>query len=169
MSRFHRLAHMKDTPLVKVGQWVKRGEVMGYCGSTGKSSGPHCHYDILVGARPISFTQYVYGWSKRQVEQRYLDPAPYVKDGIPMDNTYPRNGYRYMQWTGSYFHPGPDLNGANDLGKPVKSPVEGRVVFLLGTTWYKNWYGRLLSKNYNSGWGNMVVIEEAPTSPFLKE
>jgi murein DD-endopeptidase MepM/ murein hydrolase activator NlpD len=28
------------------GQQIKRGEVIGYVGSTGKSTGPHCHYEV---------------------------------------------------------------------------------------------------------------------------
>jgi murein DD-endopeptidase MepM/ murein hydrolase activator NlpD len=31
---------------VHAGQSVKRGEVIGWVGSTGKSTGPHCHYEI---------------------------------------------------------------------------------------------------------------------------
>ncbi len=31
---------------VNSGQTVKRGEVIGWVGSTGKSTGPHCHYEV---------------------------------------------------------------------------------------------------------------------------
>lgn len=30
----------------KPGDHIKRGEVIGYVGSTGKSTGPHCHYEV---------------------------------------------------------------------------------------------------------------------------
>ena len=31
---------------VRSGQKIKRGEVIGWVGSTGKSTGPHCHYEV---------------------------------------------------------------------------------------------------------------------------
>jgi murein DD-endopeptidase MepM/ murein hydrolase activator NlpD len=43
---------------VRNGQAVKRGEVIGWVGSTGKSTGPHCHYEVhKYGAKidPIYF------------------------------------------------------------------------------------------------------------------
>ena len=42
----HILAHMKNVPLVSVGQSVTTGTVLGYVGSTGNSTGSHCHWEI---------------------------------------------------------------------------------------------------------------------------
>ena len=38
----------------KVGQKVKRGDVIGYVGSTGKSVGPHCHYEVRKNGEAIN-------------------------------------------------------------------------------------------------------------------
>jgi murein DD-endopeptidase MepM/ murein hydrolase activator NlpD len=43
---------------VRVGQRIKRGDVIGLVGSTGKSTGPHLHYEVIKNGRkinPISF------------------------------------------------------------------------------------------------------------------
>lgn len=42
------------------GQRVKRGEIIGYVGSTGKSTGPHCHYEVHKNDRPLDPVYFFY-------------------------------------------------------------------------------------------------------------
>ncbi len=45
-------AHNRENA-VKVGQRVKRGDIIGYVGSTGNSTGPHVHYEIWKDGKYI--------------------------------------------------------------------------------------------------------------------
>lgn len=48
-----RYAHLKEFK-VKRGQRVVRGEQIALSGNTGKSSGPHLHYEVLEKGRPVN-------------------------------------------------------------------------------------------------------------------
>ncbi|MBR3703960.1 MAG: peptidoglycan DD-metalloendopeptidase family protein [Oscillospiraceae bacterium] len=56
-------AHMSSRS-VKEGDKVTQGQVIGVTGSTGISSGPHLHYEIVENGKRVDPKQYLPGWIK---------------------------------------------------------------------------------------------------------
>jgi murein DD-endopeptidase MepM/ murein hydrolase activator NlpD len=53
-------AHNRNNA-VKVGQQVRRGDVIGYVGSTGRTTGPHVHYEVLKDGKNVNPAPYLAG------------------------------------------------------------------------------------------------------------
>ena len=53
-----RYAHLSSV-YVQQGMKVKRGDFLGKTGNTGKSSGPHLHYEVIYMGRPVNPVNYL--------------------------------------------------------------------------------------------------------------
>ena len=72
--RYHRSMHMLNKPNFKVGDKINQGDLLGYVGNTGSSSGEHLHYDIadetgLGGSGSMN---------EAQINAHYKDPNMYL-------------------------------------------------------------------------------------------
>ena len=48
-------AHMKNFAKgIKVGKKVRQGQIIGYVGSTGMSTGPHLHYEVIINGKKVN-------------------------------------------------------------------------------------------------------------------
>jgi murein DD-endopeptidase MepM/ murein hydrolase activator NlpD len=59
-----RYGHLHRS-VAKHGQRVQRGDVIAYVGSTGRSTAPHLHYEILVNQKPINARNFVLAETRR--------------------------------------------------------------------------------------------------------
>ncbi|WP_299976454.1 M23 family metallopeptidase [Desulfobacula sp.] len=57
-GRVTKYGHLKKL-LVKPGQKVKRGDVIALLGNTGKSTGPHVHYEVRINGTPVNPLKYI--------------------------------------------------------------------------------------------------------------
>ncbi len=64
-SRYSHLSAIN----VKKGQKVKRGEQVGECGSTGLSTAPHLHYEIMINGAAVNPLRYMLAPTPAEYEQ----------------------------------------------------------------------------------------------------
>ena len=74
-------AHLSKK-LVKVGQKVKRGELIGYMGSTGLSVGTHLHYEVLKNGEYVNPIHYFFGDLTPEEYNAILEKASEVNQAL---------------------------------------------------------------------------------------
>ncbi len=55
VTRFGHLSHID----IEVGQKINAGDVIGEVGSTGRSTGPHLHYEVRIENKPVDPARYM--------------------------------------------------------------------------------------------------------------
>ena len=88
---------------VQVGQAVGQGQVIAMCGSTGNSTGPHCHFEVEVNGDVVS-------------PYLFLDPDGHMP---PYGgNDFAKSDFNFLPM---------DFNAANDIAKPMKDETDAVV------------------------------------------
>ncbi|HEX8364089.1 MAG TPA: M23 family metallopeptidase [Allosphingosinicella sp.] len=77
-TRYGHLSRLVARP----GQRVRRGELVGLMGSTGRSTGSHLHYEVRIDGRAVNPVPFIQNASAR-MPQRTAAAAPTVAQGGP--------------------------------------------------------------------------------------
>ena len=112
----HFYAHMDKPAFVKPGQTVSAGTVLGVLGSTGRSSGPHLHWEVSTNPRDT-------GQSKAAVLSRFNPLSRYSKES---------------PFTGSRQSGGPTLTGGLRLLHKGEYVIDKDSVELFGGVSFYN-------------------------------
>ena len=72
--------HLKDAPSLSEGDEVHKGDLIGYIGNTGRSSGPHLHFALAVGSAANMAPGYE-GWVQISTLAP-IDPRVYLPDYV---------------------------------------------------------------------------------------
>jgi murein DD-endopeptidase MepM/ murein hydrolase activator NlpD len=73
-------AHLSGFAVV-TGQDVRRGDILGYVGSSGHSTGPHLHYEVRIHDTPVNPSKYLPGAPTRQFASTPSTPPTNVNAG----------------------------------------------------------------------------------------
>jgi murein DD-endopeptidase MepM/ murein hydrolase activator NlpD len=73
-------AHLSGFAVI-TGQEVHRGDILGYVGSSGHSTGPHLHYEVRIHDTPVNPSKYLPGAPARQLASTSSTPPTNLNAG----------------------------------------------------------------------------------------
>jgi hypothetical protein len=86
-TRYHHL----DSFACTQGQTMWRGDVVGYVGTTGASTGPHLHYEIRLGGEPVDPLPLI-----TYTDDELVEPAPEPEEVDTVYVKFTWGGGRYL-------------------------------------------------------------------------
>ena len=135
-----RYAHQKYLN-VKVGQTVKKGDILGYMGTTGNSTGNHVHFEVRLNGNTLNPYDYVFNGKTIDCNTDYtgvITYQVYTNKWLPevnkCDNT--DNGY-----AGIGNEPITGIRAKSQYGK----------IYIKSRTIDGNWLEEVCSDNYSDG------------------
>jgi murein DD-endopeptidase MepM/ murein hydrolase activator NlpD len=78
-------AHLSGFAVI-AGQDVRRGDILGYVGSSGHSTGPHLHYEVRIHDTPVNPSKYLHA------STRQLASTPSAPTSVPTPTSAPITG-----------------------------------------------------------------------------
>jgi murein DD-endopeptidase MepM/ murein hydrolase activator NlpD len=78
-----RYAHMHEFA-VRIGQNIKRGDLVGYVGNTGLSTAPHLHYEVLINGNQVDPVHYFFNDLSAAEYEKILELASTENQSLGM-------------------------------------------------------------------------------------
>ena len=135
-----RYAHQKYLN-VKVGDYVQKGDVLGYMGTTGNVTGPHVHFEVRINGSTVNPYDYVFNGKEFPIAVDYTGVITY-------------QAYTNRWLSEVYECDNTDLGYAGIFGESITGfrckPEFGDIIYEaheLGG----DWIGEVNSKDYSSG------------------
>ena len=101
---------------VEAGSVVRQGQLLGYSGSTGRSSGPHLHYEVRYLQRRLDPTPF-FNWSMDQYQQLFVS-----EEYVPWESLAETISQQ-MAWTAPTLEASPASSRATVAVPPSSQPA----------------------------------------------
>jgi murein DD-endopeptidase MepM/ murein hydrolase activator NlpD len=73
-------AHFKNPPLVKVGERVRKGQLIGLANDTGNSFGSHLHFSLKQRNGPVPDTEIQNEYKAKWAKRDHIDPTLFFRE-----------------------------------------------------------------------------------------